>query len=200
MNLGKCLAMGVLTGIALTCYADSKRIKAPKANKESAKADYKKLKIDKSLFDGQGKAKRKFKKGNFELINMAYSIQKPYVKEEKELLNGKEYIVKTAKFDNGRQSSSITDKINTFVRKNILRYKGDRYVRATYDELGNLESVEINSNRTRKFYESDIKYTKNVAYADTDRKKAGYEVKITEGYDFDTVSKLTTMIFNKDRI
>lgn len=175
-----------------------------KAEKKALKEKLKREKIhDKAAIDvtvprnteHRAKAQRKFTKANKALISMAYSIQKPYIKEQKKVINGVEYTVKTAKFDNGAQNKKL-DRIAAEGRK--LLFGGSRYVTAMYDQNGEMVSIEVNSDRLRKNAAPDVKFTKDAAYADTKRKQDGYEVKITEGFDFEETQKVVEKIFAKE--
>ncbi len=175
-----------------------------KAEKKALKEQKKREKAhDKAAIDvtvprnteHRAKAQRKFTKANKALISMAYSTQKPYIKEQKKVINGVEYTIKTAKFDNGAQNNKL-DKAAAEGRK--LLFGGSRYVTAMYDQNGEMVSIEVNSDRLRKNAAPDVKFTKDAAYADTKRKQDGYEVKITEGFDFEETQKVVEKIFAKE--
>lgn len=168
------------------------KIKKEKAHDEAA--------IDTTVprgTDHRAKAQRKFTKANKTLITLAYNAQSPYIKEGKKVINGEEYTYKTAKFGNeAGDTKNILKKAGASVNK--LLYGGSRYVTALYDKNGEMVAIEINSDRTRKNSAPDVKYTKEAAYADTKRKQEGYEVKISEGFDFDAVKAVTEKIFAKE--
>ena len=182
--------------------------KAPmtKAEKKALKEKLKKEKahdqaaIDTTVpreTDHRSKAQKKFTKANKTLITLAYNAQSPYIKEGTRVINGEEYTYKTAKFGNeAGNTKNVLKKAGASF--NSLLYGGSRYVTAIYDKNGEMVAVEINSDKLRKNSAPDVKYTQNAAYADTKRKQAGYEVKITEGFDFDAIKAVTEKIFAKE--
>ena len=147
--------------------------------------------------DHRSKAQKKFTKANKTLISLAYNAQSPYIKEGTKVVNGEEYTYKTAKFGNeAGDTKNILKKASASANK--LLYGGSRYVTALYDKNGEMVAIEINSDRLRKNSAPDVKYTQEAAYADTKRKQQGYEVKITEGFDFEAVKAVTEKIFAKE--
>ena len=172
--------------------AMKEKIKKEKAHDEAA--------IDTTVprnTDHRSKAQKKFTKANKTLISLAYNAQHPYIKEGKKVINGQEYTYKTAKFGNeAGDSKNILDKAKAGA--NSLLYGGSRYITALYDQNGEMVAVEINSDRLRKNSAPDVKYTQQAAYADTKRKQEGYEVKITEGFDFEAVKTVANKIFAKE--
>lgn len=168
------------------------KIKKEKAHDEAA--------IDTTVprqTEHRSKAQKKFTKANKTLISLAYNAQSPYIKEGTKVVNGEEYTYKTAKFGNeAGNTKNVLKKAGASANK--LLYGGSRYVTALYDKNGEMVAIEINSDRLRKNNAPDVKYTQNAAYADTKRKQEGYEVKITEGFDFDAVKAVAEKIFAKE--
>ena len=185
---------------------ETEKMPLTKAEKKALKAQKKREKMhDEAAIDTtvprktehRAKAQRKFTKANKALISMAYNAQKPYIKEGVKVINGEEYTYKTAKFGNeAGDTKNILKKAGAEVNK--LLYGGSRYVTVLYNKAGEAVSIEINADRLRKNNAPDVKYTKDAAYADTKRKQDGYEVKITEGFDFDAVKAVTDKIFAKE--
>lgn len=178
--------------------AEKKRIKAEKkAEKESLKAEKKAEKERKKAEKKQAKAdlthdkaaidvvvarevksrrvaQGKFDKANKVLTNIAYNKENPYIK------------VKQEQGDDGQ----------TYTTK-IAKVK-ERYVKARYDNSGELVDVEINVDNSKKHYAPDVKYTADIAYADTKEKKPGYEVSISSGFDFEAIKKVIARIFGRE--
>ena len=166
--------------------AEKKRIKAEKkAEKERKKAEKKQAKLDnahdKAAIDvivpndekQRRKAQKGFDKANKVMLNIAYGKENPYIKVDAE-----------------------TDESGTYTTK-IAKIK-ERYVKAKYDRNGNLVDVEINVDNSKKHYAPDVKYTANGAYCDTKEKRAGYEVKITNGFDFGAIRRVIDRIFGRE--
>lgn len=167
--------------------AEKERLKAEKkAEKERKKAEKKQNKIDlthdKAAIDVvvareqkyRRAAQSKFDKANKVLTNIAYDKENPYIK------------VDTVKDENGQ----------TYTTK-IAKVK-ERYVKAKYDNRGELVDVEINVDNSKKHYAPDVKYTADIAYADTKEKKPGYEVWIGSGFDFEAIKKVVARIFGRE--
>lgn len=166
--------------------AEKERLKAEKkAEKERKKAEKKQAKLDnahdKAAIDvivpneekQRRKAQKGFDKANKVMLNIAYGKENPYIKVDKE-----------------------TDENGTYTTK-IAKIK-ERYVKAKYDRSGNLVDVEINVDNSKKHYAPDVKYSADGAYCDTKEKRAGYEVKITNGFDFSAIKKVIDRIFGRE--
>lgn len=166
--------------------AEKERIKAEKkAEKERKKAEKKQAKADlihdKAAIDvivpreqkSRRKAQSKFDKANKVLTNIAYNKENPYIKVDSETVDGQTYTTKIAKIK-------------------------ERYVKARYDRSGELVDVEINIDNSKKHYAPDVKYTADIAYADTKEKKSGYEVWIGSGFDFEAIKKVVARIFGRE--
>ena len=166
--------------------AEKERIKAEKkAEKERIKAEKKQAKADlehdKVAIDvvvpreikSRRTAQSKFDKANKVLTNIAYDKANPYIKVDNETEDGKTYTTKIAKVK-------------------------ERYVKARYDNNGELVDVEINIDNSKKHYAPDVKYTAVAAYADTKEKKPGYEVGIANGFDFEAIKRVIARIFGRE--
>ncbi len=167
--------------------AEKERIKAEKkAEKERIKAEKKQKKADlahdKAAVDvvvarevkSRRAAQSKFDKANKVLTNIAYDKENPYIKVDQE---------------KGEDGQTYTTK--------IAKVK-ERYVKARYDNSGELVDVEINVDNSKKHYAPDVKYTADIAYADTKEKKPGYEVWIGSGFDFEAIKKVVARIFGRE--
>lgn len=166
--------------------AEKERLKAEKkAEKERRKAEKKQAKADlahdKAAIDvvvarevkSRSSAQSKFDKANKVMTNIAYGKKNPYIKVDKETQDGQTYTTKIAKVK-------------------------ERYVKARYDNRGELVDVEINVDNSKKHYAPDVKYTADLAYADTKEKKPGYEVWIGSGFDFSAIKKVIDRIFGRE--
>jgi len=166
--------------------AEKERLKAEKkAEKERKKAEKKQAKADlshdKAATDvivprdtkSRRKVQHKFDKANKVMMNIAYDKNNPYIKVDTETEDGETYTTKTAKVK-------------------------ERYVKARYNQSGQLVDVEINVDNSKKHYAPDVKYSADGAYCDTKEKNPGYEAEITSGFDFEAIKRVIDRIFGRE--